>query len=85
VELLSRSESTSSVLQSSQEPIPHSNHSSSLAIFNQGGVIDWNKKFQSSLDEADQLKKYTALAMLGNDFISVAELYGKIIISGITI
>jgi hypothetical protein len=56
-------------------------HNNNTNNSQQGGVIDWNKKFQAALEETDQLRKYTSLAMLGNDFIAVAELYGKIIIS----
>lgn len=44
-------------------------------------VRDWNAEFQTLLDTDDSLEKFTALGCLAEDFIYVAEMYGRIIIS----
>lgn len=40
-------------------------------------VRDWNAEFQDLLDMDDSLEKFTALRCLAEDFIYVAEMYGR--------
>jgi hypothetical protein len=40
-------------------------------------VRDWNVDFQDLLDQDDSLEKFTSLRSLAEDFIYVAEMYGK--------
>jgi hypothetical protein len=46
---------------------------------------DWNKNFQSILDEEESESKYQRLSQIAHEFIFVAETYGKVIISEINV
>lgn len=42
---------------------------------------DWNTRFQTLLAKEDSLEKFRDLAALAKDFVHLAEVYGRIIIS----
>lgn len=43
--------------------------------------VDWNQRYIDVLEQKDSISKFESLVNLGKDFVSVAEIYGKIIIS----
>lgn len=46
---------------------------------------NWNLEFQALLTRPDSEEKYAALSRLANEFVFVAETYGKVIISELSV
>jgi hypothetical protein len=46
---------------------------------------NWNREFQDLLVRPDSEEKYSALSRLANEFVFVAQTYGKVIISELSV